>query len=117
MPKGSTYERELKKDLESKDWYVIRSAGSFATDLVALKQYTNPIGLEIKSCKKKTYYLTTRAKEQLKELKKLVKFGVEPIFAVRFKDYHRTWVFLEARSVKTKVCSKDISDFNPFKSK
>ena len=113
LPNGFIYERELKRLLEDKGFFVVRSAGSFTVDLVAIKMNRNPIAFEIKSSCNETYYLNTRAKTQIKEMKGLKTFGIEPVFAVRFKrkGSKKKWVFLKLDSVRSKIMYGRDSDF------
>src|SRR3989338_4062507 len=54
MTDGSRYERRLKKQLEQEGYFVIRSAGSFNCDLLAVKD-GKVYAYEVKSCKRKKY--------------------------------------------------------------
>ena len=97
--------------MENKGYFVIRSAGSFGMDLLAIKK-GRVVAAQVKSSKRKTYYLDKRVKKQLEELKKMEEYGIEGVFAVRFKDYKKTWVFMKSETVSTKVKSTDVSNFN-----
>lgn len=47
--KGVNFERRVRKDLENKGYYVVRSAGSKGVfDLIALKQHRRPLGVQCK---------------------------------------------------------------------
>ena len=73
---GANYERELKTLLESDGWYVVRSAGSLAVDLVALDpENGHTLLLEVKSFTGNAYYTSRRkqTKEQHVEMCKLQK--------------------------------------------
>ena len=99
MPKGAEYERELKNILERIGFFVIRSAGSFATDLVAIKN-GKMFAIEVKSTKSNPYYIKGYARDQLKELLKLKNHGIIPIFAVKFK--RKGWMFTEITNTDIK---------------
>lgn len=97
MTDGSIYERELKTLLESDGWYVVRSAGSLAVDLVAIDpENGHTLLLEVKSFKGNAYYTSKRkqTKEQHKEMCRLQsKFNgnVSVFYALRKKgqgDFH-----------------------------
>ncbi len=94
---GSSYERELKTLLESDGWYVVRSAGSLAVDLVAIDpENGHTLLIEVKSFKGNAYYTSRRkqTKEQQMEMCRLEKkFNghVSVFYALRKKgqsDYH-----------------------------
>jgi Holliday junction resolvase len=85
---GSRYERRLKKKLEKEGYFVIRSAGSFTCDLIAVKD-GKVYAYEVKSCKKKKYSPTPPEKEQIEKLKTLTKFGIIPVFIIWYK--RRGW--------------------------
>ena len=86
---GSSYERELKKLLEQKGWLVIRSAGSFSSDLVALKPTEHMI-IEVKSTKHDKFY-TTLDKEQFDILNSYAKNGYTVYYYVRWKGRGKKW--------------------------
>ncbi|HEX9908625.1 MAG TPA: hypothetical protein VGB78_09225 [Thermoplasmata archaeon] len=71
---GSNYERELKYLLECDGWYVIRSAGSLAVDLVAIEpENGHVLLLEVKSFKGDAFYISKshRSREQHKQMLEL----------------------------------------------
>ena len=97
MVSGSGYERELKTLLESNGWYVVRSAGSLAVDLVALDpENGHTLLIEVKSFKGNAYYTSRRkqTKEQQVEMCRLEKMfngNCSVLYALRKKgqtDYH-----------------------------
>ena len=76
MPHGSLYERQLKHILETNGFVVIRSAGSLAIDLVAIREVNGTqrtFLIEVKSFKTKRFYpsKTKETKEQWAEMKRL----------------------------------------------
>jgi len=76
MPHGSLYERQLKHILETRGFVVIRSAGSLAIDLVAIREVGDvqrTYLIEVKSFKTKRFYpsKTKETKEQWAEMKRL----------------------------------------------
>jgi Holliday junction resolvase len=76
MPHGSLYERQLKHILETNGFVVIRSAGSLAIDLVAIREVNGTqrtFLIEVKSFKTKRFYpsKTKETKEQWTEMKRL----------------------------------------------
>jgi len=76
MPHGSLYERQLKHILETNGFVVIRSAGSLAIDLVAIREVSGvqrTFLIEVKSFKTKRFYpsKTKETKEQWAEMKRL----------------------------------------------
>ena len=94
---GANYERELKTLLESNGWYVVRSAGSLAVDLVAIDpENGHTLLIEVKSFKPNTFYTSKckQTKDQWKEMCNLQsKFNghVSVFYALRKKgqtDYH-----------------------------
>jgi Holliday junction resolvase len=94
---GSGYERELKALLESDGWYVVRSAGSLAVDLVALDpENGHTLLIEVKSFTGKTYYTSKnrKTKEQQREMVRLQRMfngNCSVFYALRKKgqsDFH-----------------------------
>ena len=76
MPRGSQYERQLKHLLEEAGCVVIRSAGSLAIDLVAIREINGrqmTFLMEVKSFKTKRFYTThdQKTKDQWAEMKRL----------------------------------------------
>ena len=50
MSRGITRERQVRRELETQDWWVCRAAGSLGdADLVALKAGKRPLLVEVKS--------------------------------------------------------------------
>ena len=92
--------------LEEQGYFVVRSAGSFATDLIAIK-IGEIKGFEIKSCGNNVFRLDSRSKEQVKELKELRKYGIEPCFAVRFKqkgvEKFKNWKFFKPEDIENSI--------------
>jgi len=84
---GSDYERELKNILTKEGWLVFRSAGSFATDLVALKVKKYKI-IEVKATKYNKYY-TSENKEQFDILNNLAREGFNVWYYVRWKNVNK----------------------------
>jgi len=70
--------------LEREGYFVVRSAGSFAMDLLAVKDGECFV-YEVKSTKSDVFYFDKRCKEQLRKLQELKRFGIAPMFAVYFK--------------------------------
>ncbi|MBP2172486.1 Holliday junction resolvase Hjc [Methanococcus voltae] len=81
--KGSTFERELKKNLENKGFAVIRSAGSHGVDLVAGKSGKHFV-FECKSTSKEKMYIPNEDVEKLVEFSEI--FGGEPYLAVKIMN-------------------------------
>ena len=103
--------------LKLKRYFVIRSAGSFVIDLIAIRKSVKPIGYEVKSCDNSTLYITPRMKKQLEEMKKLEKeYDMTGCFAVRFKKKGKkkeiNWVFMKPESINTSIRNDTESDFN-----
>ena len=78
MPQGSLCERQFKHLLEDANFVVIRSAGSLAIDLVAIREVNGrqmTFLIEVKSFKKKRFYpsMNKKTKEQWAEMKCLEK--------------------------------------------
>ena len=76
MPQGSLYERQFKHHLEDAGFDVVRSAGSLAVDLVAIREVggiQRTFIFEVKSFKKKRFYpsLNQKTKDQWAEMKHL----------------------------------------------
>ena len=76
MPQGSLYERQLKHLLEDAGCLVVRSAGSLAIDLVAIREINGrqmTFLIEVKSYKTKRFYpsKTSKIKAQWAEMKRL----------------------------------------------
>jgi hypothetical protein len=76
VPQGSIYERQFKHILEKAGFDVIRSAGSLAVDLVAIREIDGvqrTFLIEVKSFKKKRFYptLNKKTKEQWGEMLRL----------------------------------------------
>jgi Holliday junction resolvase len=97
MTSGSSYERELKGLMESDGYYVIRSAGSLAIDLVATDtENGRTIFIEVKSFKGDTFRIskTKETREQFKEMCRLQQMfngNCSVFYALRKKgqtDYH-----------------------------
>jgi Holliday junction resolvase len=56
VTRGIQRERQLRRELESDDWVVIRAAGSLGcADLVALKDRRTPMLIEVKSTARGRY--------------------------------------------------------------
>jgi len=92
---GSTYERELKKKLQEEGWLVIRSAGSFVCDLVALNP-RNHMLIEVKSNKAGNVNLghDNKSKAQFDSLNELAKKGFNVSYAIRWKGFKgQKWEF------------------------
>jgi Holliday junction resolvase len=78
MPQGSLYERQFKHLLEDAGCFVVRSAGSLAIDLVAVREVNGrqmTFLIEVKSFKTKRFYSThdQKTKDQWVEMKRLEK--------------------------------------------
>ena len=76
MPQGSPYERKFKHILEDNSFYVVRSAGSLAVDLAAIREIggiQRTFLFEVKSFKKKRFYpsMNKKTKAQWTEMKRL----------------------------------------------
>lgn len=76
MTNGSQYERQFKNLLQKNGFGVIRSAGSFAIDLVAIREVGDiqrTFLIEVKSYKTKRFYptKTKETKAQWAEMKRL----------------------------------------------
>ena len=76
MPQGSLYERQFKHHLEDAGFDVIRSAGSLAVDLVAVREIAGvqrAFLFEVKSFKTKRFYPSHDEKTKLQwaEMKRL----------------------------------------------
>ena len=89
---GSTYERELRKILREEGWIVIRSAGSFLCDLVALKLNTH-ILIEVKSTKADNANLghDDKSKAQFDMLNAYAKQGFNVWYYIRWKGRKPKW--------------------------
>lgn len=83
MKSDSQYERELRKLLEKQGWLVIRSAGSLAFDLIAIKPQETRV-IEVKADRGDRYY-TTNNKDQYDSLNKLARNGYNCHYYVRWK--------------------------------
>jgi Holliday junction resolvase len=83
MKSDTSYERELRDILKKHGWLVIRSAGSFAYDLISLKVEEHRI-IEVKADRGNQYY-TTNNKEQFDELNELAKKGFNCYYYIRWK--------------------------------
>jgi len=90
--KGTNYERELKQLLRKEGWIVIRSAGSFAYDIVALKPDKHII-IEVKSTKKDKFNISysKRDREQFDVLNELAKQGFNTMYYIRWKGRKPKW--------------------------
>jgi len=78
--KGYAFERQLKKDLESKGWSVIRSGGSKKPDMIAAKDGRR-IVIECKSTSKDAIYVE---KEEVKKLRDVAcAFGADCLYAIK----------------------------------
>lgn len=93
MPKGSPYEREVKRVLEDELGYlVIRSAGSMGEgDLIAISPppdcYAYPI--EVKSTDKRTFNVsnTQKDKEQYQQIREKAQLGYPYVYIIRWKGF------------------------------
>lgn len=92
MPKGSTYEREVKKVLEELGYLVIRSAGSMGEgDLIAISPppdcYAYPI--EVKSTNKRRFNVsnTKKDKEQYHQINQKARLGYPYTYIIRWKGF------------------------------
>jgi len=97
---GLRYERRLKEKLEKKGFLVIRSAGSFAMDLLAVKDGKCFV-YEVKSTKQDVFYLDKKTKQQVEDLLKMRKFGVIPYLAVYFK--RKDWKLIKLNDIPRRV--------------
>jgi len=94
---GSNAERELRKIVKEKGFIVIRSAGSLATDIVAImpRPPSKPdvIFFEVKSTKAKTMKMTGGhgSREQLEELHKMASQWIPVVIAVKWMGRGRIW--------------------------
>ena len=78
--KGYSFERELKKDFESKGWKVVRSGGSKKPDLIAAKD-GKILVIECKVTSNNIVYLD---KEEVLNLEDVAKhFGGECVYYIR----------------------------------
>ncbi len=83
--RGQDYERELKTILESRDFFVLRSAGSYNVDLIALKGGITLL-IEVKSSSKNKIYFSPRLRDQLRAfIQKCEKAEMAPIYCFRIK--------------------------------
>jgi Holliday junction resolvase len=82
--KGAKFEREIIKDLEKRDMYCIRSAGSKGiVDVIAMKRYCGVTFVYLIQCK---YGKATMNKKDQKKLKDLAnKLGFIPVYIYRKK--------------------------------
>ena len=103
---GVSYERELKRLLESKGWFVVRSAGSLGLgDLVALREdvvdggeVVSYLVVECKKTRKQAFYVSmnSKTKEQYDSLVGLSGRLNRVCYAVRFMG-DRSWYGLFVR--------------------
>jgi Holliday junction resolvase len=103
-------EKELKRILDDKGYYTVRSAGSLGlADVVAIDKVVYAI--EVKK-RKDVYYPTKKAKEKLQELVNLQSKGIIPILAVKF--VRKGWCFFDLRTdMRSKYEFDDILDLLP----
>ena len=86
---GTNFEHKLIKYLEEKDYNVLRSAGSFHTDLWAVKE-GKIFWIEVKSLGK-NFYLSNHKLQLFQLYVKASKYGAIPILAIAFK--RKGWKF------------------------
>jgi Holliday junction resolvase len=108
--RGQDYERELKTLLESRGFLVLRSAGSFNVDIMALKGGITLL-IEVKSSSRERIYFTPRLKEQLELfIEKCALAQMAPIYCFRMKGSEKGWrvftVPLELRGVQSLIQEK-----------
>ena len=84
---GTNYERAVKRQLLEQGWLVIRSAGSFMCDLVALKPDEHML-IEVKSTKAKVYR-TASDKEQYDFFNALAEQGFTFYYCVCWKGQRK----------------------------
>lgn len=110
---SSTYERELKKKLEEKDWVVIRSAGSLGeADLISMKVHTGDRGgtiiktrlIEVKKTSKDKKKYLTRQPEQWTQMVEHAERGIPVYYAVRFTSgsLDNRWQFYPVEGIEDK---------------
>lgn len=89
---GSNYERELRNILREKGWIVIRSAGSFACDLVALKPDEYEV-IEVKSTKSNVFRTgsSKRDRDQFDLMNGFAKKGINASYYIRWKGKGTKW--------------------------
>jgi len=96
--RGQDYERELKSILEARGFFVLRSAGSYSADIIALKGGVTLL-IEVKSSSKRKIYFSPRLKGQLRSfLLECRKAEVAPIYSFRIKGEGREkgWMLFTA---------------------
>ena len=108
MTSGYRYEQMFKKELEKNGFLVIRSAGSFFMDLIAVKK-GQVFLIEIKSSKSNVHYLNGRCRNQMALLKESEKFGLKSYYAVWFKN--KGWKIVRS-DPKIKKIDLSINDKN-----
>jgi len=89
---SAVYERELRDILRKDGWIVIRSAGSFAFDITALKPNEHQL-IEVKSTKADNANINhdQRARDQFDVLNEYAKQGFNCYYYIRWKRRKPKW--------------------------
>lgn len=116
--KGTRLEHEIKKYLEHFGYYVIRAAGSFGIDLIAIRVDQRPLLINVKWRAK--YLSKKEAEELMKEGRrigchpllafKFIKPGsLRGVLALKYLDAKENWVWKLPNIKKTSLDSFDHS--------
>ena len=108
MGKGANYERQLKKMLEEKGYYVVRSAGSgsdsTSPDLIALSS-VRKMGFECKAIRSEYLWIESEKIEKYREFE--LKTAM-PVY-IAWKSPYRDWGFFPLSAMKESKSGYGIS--------